>query len=182
MKERKAFNFYKSYYEIAKELPKKYRGDFLMAIIEFQFTGKEPNFSENILKISWAGQKHSLKKQLNGYKCGLKGGAPPKGGLGGGLGGNPNQVQVQEKEQEQEYKERARNFFKRLRKDSSHKELMAKTHKISIGLVETKMQEWGKSLVGKSMDYLNYLKFRDHFTSWLNLNMKNSNPKNRISF
>lgn len=78
MLERKAFNFYKSYYDVALEIPKKYRLQFIEAILEYQFNGVEPSFN-GILKMAWVSQKHSLEKQLNGYKSGVKGGRPPKG-------------------------------------------------------------------------------------------------------
>ena len=40
---RKAFNFYRSYYDVAKELSEKDRLQFLWAVLERQFEGKEPN-------------------------------------------------------------------------------------------------------------------------------------------
>ena len=109
---RKAFNFYRSYYEIALELPEKDRLDFLMAIIKVQFGEDEPELT-GMSKFAYISQKHSINKQLEGYKNGLKGGAPPKGNDNPPPKGeetippkgNNNQVQekgeVQEKEEEQ---------------------------------------------------------------------------------
>lgn len=106
MKERKAFNFFKSYYDIAKELPEDLRGEYLMGILDYQFTGVEPEFT-GILKIAWIGQKHSLDKQLIGFKHGAKGGRPlggksnppPRGKPNPPLGGKSNQEQEQVQEQ-----------------------------------------------------------------------------------
>jgi len=106
LQNRKAFKIYRSYYEVAKELPEELRGEFLMAILEMQFEGKEPKL-QGMVKFAFISQKHSLDKQLQGYKDGLKGGAPPKGNnnhtpegnSNPPLKGTSNQEQEQEKEQ-----------------------------------------------------------------------------------
>jgi hypothetical protein len=101
MAERKAFNFYRSYYEVAKELPKKHQLSFIMAILDYQFEGVETTLT-GMAKFAYMSQKHSIDKQLQGYKDGIKGGAPPKGKVNPPPKGTPNQVQekgqVQEKE------------------------------------------------------------------------------------
>jgi len=76
---RKAFNFYRSYYEIALKLSPKDRAKYLMAILELQFEGTEPTDLTGMAEFAFLSQKHSLYKQLEGYKHGLRGGAPPKG-------------------------------------------------------------------------------------------------------
>jgi len=101
MENRKGFNFYRSYYDVAKELPKEDRLDFLMAILEMQFTGEEPELS-GMAKFAFISQKHSIIRQIEGYKSGINGGRPPKGTPNPPLKGTPNQVQVQVQEQEQE--------------------------------------------------------------------------------
>ena len=70
--ERKAFNFYKSYYDVALELPINERLPFLMAIIEMQFTGIEPTNLKGLSKFAFISQKHSILKQIEGYKHGTK--------------------------------------------------------------------------------------------------------------
>lgn len=99
---RKAFNFYRSYFDIAKKLPVEDREPYLMAILEMQFEGVEPDHLTGMAEFAFISQKHSLVKQLEGYKHGLKGGAPPKGDDNPPPKGNDNQVQVQGKEQVQE--------------------------------------------------------------------------------
>lgn len=64
---RKAFNFYKSFFEVANEIPAKYRLEFYESICKYQFEGIEPKLT-GVLKLAWAGIKHSLEKQLIGYK------------------------------------------------------------------------------------------------------------------
>ena len=94
MDKRKAFNFYRSYYEVAQQLPNKYQAAFLLAILNFQFTGKEPSSIKGF-ELAWVSQKHSLDKQLEGYKHGKKGGRPPKGDDNPPPKGKPNQGEVQ---------------------------------------------------------------------------------------
>ena len=69
---RKAFNFYRSYYDVAILLPELERAEFLMCICHAQFTGEliEPKLP--IAKLAYIGQLHSIKKQLEGYNYGLK--------------------------------------------------------------------------------------------------------------
>lgn len=101
MNDRKAIKFYRSYYEVAKELPATMRGRFIEAILAYQFEGIEPKFS-GTLKLAWISQKHSLDKQLEGYKHGVKGGAPPKGTSNPPPKGTSNQEKEKEKEEVQE--------------------------------------------------------------------------------
>lgn len=64
---RKQFKFYRSYYDIAKEITNdKERADYLMAICEYQFTGLEPELT-GMTKFAFLSQKHSLEKQVVGY-------------------------------------------------------------------------------------------------------------------
>jgi hypothetical protein len=64
---RKQYKFYKSYFEIAKEITDyKERSDYLMAICEYQFTGVEPQLT-GMAKFAFLSQKHSLEKQVVGY-------------------------------------------------------------------------------------------------------------------
>ena len=66
MENRKAFNFFRSYYDIAKELPLKDRGAFLWAILEKQFENIDPEL-EGMSKFAYISQKHSIEKQVKGY-------------------------------------------------------------------------------------------------------------------
>jgi len=66
--QRKQFNFYKSYYDIALEIENdKDRSDYLLAICEYQFTGVEPVLL-GMPKFAFLSQKHSLLKQVKGYE------------------------------------------------------------------------------------------------------------------
>jgi len=93
---RQGFNFYVSYYEVAKELSEKDRLKFLWAILEREFEGIEPNL-EGMAKFAYLSQKHSIDKQVKGYedKTGEKLTPTQGGSVGGTQGGS-----VQEKEKE----------------------------------------------------------------------------------
>lgn len=91
---RKQFKFYRSYYDIAKEITnEKERSDYLMAICEYQFTGIEPELT-GMAKFAFLSQKHSLEKQVVGYEFATKKvdtlEAPPRGYVEG----CPNKVSV----------------------------------------------------------------------------------------
>ena len=64
---RKAFNFYRSYYEVAKELPEKDRAAFLWAILEKQFLNIEPSDLKGMAKLAYISQQHSINQQVKGY-------------------------------------------------------------------------------------------------------------------
>lgn len=90
---RKAFNFYRSYYEVAKELSEKDRALFLWAILERQFEGKEPILS-GMSNFAYLSQKHSIDAQVLGYEFKSKTKlTPTEGGSQGGSQGGA----VQEK-------------------------------------------------------------------------------------
>lgn len=97
MEERKAFSFYRSYYDVAKELPKAARLDYLMAILNYQFTGEEDEL-KGMAKFAYMSQKHSIDRQLEGYKHGKKGGSPPKGNDNPPPKGSDNQEKGEEEE------------------------------------------------------------------------------------
>jgi hypothetical protein len=67
---RKAFNFYRSYFDIANELPDKDRLAFYDALIAYQFTGVKPNLKGMAL-FAFLSQKHSIENQVVGYMARL---------------------------------------------------------------------------------------------------------------
>ncbi len=101
---RKAFNFYRSYFETAEHLSDKDYVVFMKAITHMQFYGVQPDISKMsaMAKLAWTGVKHSIESQLAGYesKTGQKltPCQPPSvgGSVGGTVGGTePPSVQVQ---------------------------------------------------------------------------------------
>lgn len=94
---RRAFNFYHSYYEVAKELSEKDRANFLWAICQKQFEGIEPELS-GVAKLAYISQKHSIDAQVLGYeaKTGKKI-TPTEGGLQGATEGGSVQEKGKEK-------------------------------------------------------------------------------------
>lgn len=89
--DRHIFTFYRSYYELAKEIPQEIRGQFYEALVEYQFTGKEPVFN-GVLKLAWAGAKYAADKQVNGFKTYINKGNQhdPIGDPTGVGGGDPS--------------------------------------------------------------------------------------------
>ena len=71
MSKRKAFNFYFSYYDIAKELTDKDRLAFYDAIIKRQFFGIETELS-GLAKLAYISQKHSIDAQVSGWESKMK--------------------------------------------------------------------------------------------------------------
>lgn len=111
--ERKAFKFYASYYEVYKQLstPKE-KAAFMDALLDRQFTGKEPDNLTGLAQFAYISQRHSIDQQVKGYldKTGLELDHPIKGGTVGGTvgpkqGGSKGGTKgpyVQEKEKEKE--------------------------------------------------------------------------------
>jgi hypothetical protein len=100
---RKAFNFFHSYYDVAKELNDKDRLAFLDALIKKQFEGVNPDLS-GMAKFAYLSQKHSIETQIKGYFDKTKDPMfdPCQGGTQGGSQGGYVAPSVQEKEEEKE--------------------------------------------------------------------------------
>lgn len=99
---RKAFNFYRSYYDVLSELNDTEKLKFLMALFKKQFYGIEPELT-GMAKFAYLSQKHSIDKQVIGYQD--KTGEilhPTQGGTQGGTVDPCQQVQEKEKEEEKE--------------------------------------------------------------------------------
>jgi len=78
MKNRKAFNFYRSYYDVVVELPDEQKIQFLMAILNKQFLDIEPQV-DGLVGLLYKSQKHSIDKQVDGYKSKMKIKTPTEG-------------------------------------------------------------------------------------------------------
>lgn len=78
MKNRKAFNFYRSYYDVVVELPDEQKIQFLMAILNKQFLDIEPQV-DGLVGLLYKSQKHSIDKQVDGYKSKMKIKTPTQG-------------------------------------------------------------------------------------------------------
>jgi hypothetical protein len=76
LKKRKAFNFYRSYYDIFSALPVENRLDYITAILEKQFEGIDPTL-KGITLLAYAGQKHNIESQVEGFLNKTRGSVPP---------------------------------------------------------------------------------------------------------
>lgn len=100
---RKAINFFRSYFEVAKELNDKDRLAFYDALLNKQFENVEPNL-KGMANFAYISQKHSIDTQVKGYYDKTKDeqfnpNQPPS--VGGKIGGNKPPY-LQEKEEEKE--------------------------------------------------------------------------------
>jgi hypothetical protein len=69
MKDRKAFSFYRSYYDIISCLDNDSdKLQFLLALLEKQFNDVEPLGLSKMAMFAFNGQRHSIDSQVNGYK------------------------------------------------------------------------------------------------------------------
>ena len=96
---RKAFNFYRSYWEVANELSDSERLKFYDALLTKQFTGEETNLT-GMVKFAYLSQKHSIDRQVKGYQD--KTNNPLAHPLVGGKQGASVHPSVQEEEKEKE--------------------------------------------------------------------------------
>ena len=107
---RKAFKFYRSYYDVLNELTSSEdKISFLTAILDKQFIDQDPQDLNFIVNICYESQRHSIEQSVNGYKQKMKtdllGNPIEEGSQGGSVGGRQGGRQapsVQEKEKEKE--------------------------------------------------------------------------------
>ena len=111
---RKGFNFYRSYFDVAMELPDKDRLAFYDALAKRQFLGEEPTLT-GVAKLAYISQKYVIDAQVKGWedKTGTSLKVVEKqevnttcqGGCQGGTCGGSYAPSVQEKEKEKEKEE-----------------------------------------------------------------------------
>jgi len=133
---RKAFNFYNSYYEVAKELNDKDRLAFLDALLKKQFENIEPNLN-GMVKFAYLSQKHSIDTQVKGYFDKTKDpifdptSTPTQGGT------EAPTVQEKEKEKEKEEVQYVLSFEERKDKFLNWFNLQIKKYKGELGKFKT---------------------------------------------
>jgi hypothetical protein len=66
MENRKAFNFYRSYYDVAMKLSNEDRCEFLTALLQKQFDGIEPKLT-GMAEFAYISQKHAIDSQIKGF-------------------------------------------------------------------------------------------------------------------
>lgn len=133
--DRKAFKFYRSYYDVALELPDKDRLEFLMALLEIQFTGSHRQL-KGMSKFAFISQKHSIDAQIEGYLTKTGATLPPTQGAS---------QQEKEKEQVQEKEQEKYNADKSATIDDRKKLLMKK--------MVIHLPEYGKEMLREFFDY-----------------------------
>lgn len=88
--ERKAFNFYKSYYEVFKMLENNEdKLQFITALLEKQFENKEPGKMLPMATFAYKSQEHNIIAQVEGFINKIN--PPTEGGRQGGSKGGSGQ-------------------------------------------------------------------------------------------
>jgi hypothetical protein len=98
---RKAFNFYRSYWEVANELNDKDRLAFYDALLKKQFTNEDTELN-GMVKFAYLSQKHSIDKQIDGYISQMSKRYPNEDPWQGGTQGAYVYPTQQEEEKEEE--------------------------------------------------------------------------------
>jgi hypothetical protein len=161
---RKAFNFYRSYYDVAKELSKKDREEFLMAILQKQFEGIEPKL-EGMAKFAYLSQQHSIDSQVKGYEDKTKEKLIPiEGGSVGGIEGGSVQEKEKGKEKGEVQVTYYRTFGKLKLTEEEFKSLNIDYHKNQIDDVLDQIENYknNKNYVSLYLTAKNWLKKDNH--------------------
>ncbi len=100
---RKAFNFYLSYFDVYQELNDKDKLLFMEALLNRQFYGVEPTELKGMVSFAYISQKHNIDAQVEGFenKTKTKLTPPNKGGSVGGMQGGSVREKEEEKGKEQ---------------------------------------------------------------------------------
>jgi hypothetical protein len=99
--DRKAFKFYRSYWEIAQQLNDSERLQFYDALLKRQFTGEESTLT-GLANFAYISQRHSIDLQIDGYLAQSQKKNPIKDPMQGGAQGGTQAPSIQEKEKEKE--------------------------------------------------------------------------------
>ena len=153
---RKGFNFYRSYFDVAMELPDKDRLAFYDALAKRQFLGEEPTLT-GMAKLAYISQKYVIDAQVKGWedKTGTslkvvekqEVNTPCQGGCQGGDGGGSYAPSVQEKEKEKEEVKEKVNIniisdeIKKLKEDFERFNNWLDTETTFIRKIKTQMTE-----------------------------------------
>lgn len=104
MEQRKTFNFYRSYWNVAQQLSDKDRLKFYDALMTRQFTGIETEL-DGMANFAYISQKHSIDAQVLGFCTKTKTELPTQPPSVGATQGATQPPSAQEKEEEKEKEE-----------------------------------------------------------------------------
>lgn len=201
---RKAFNFFRSYWEVGKELSSKDRLALYDAILTYQFTGEVTPLI-GIANIIFISQRHSLDSQIKGYITKNKGlisknnqeptQDPTVGGTQDPTPQEEEEVQVEVKEEEQVQqvnKKKSKpkiNYvdfgeFKNIQiEDSNIDEFSILFEKEKIEWIVKKLDAWLETKTKKSIGLRS---FKAYCTNWVEcsyVEFKNKQkPQKQTSF
>ena len=96
---RQGFNFYRSYFDVYKELPDSDKVAFMDALLNRQFNGIEPGPIKGMAKFAYISQKFNIDRQVKGFEDKTRERITP---CYGGLTTPTEQEKVKEKVKEKE--------------------------------------------------------------------------------
>jgi len=141
---RKAFKFYRSYFDVYNEIKSdKDKKQYIEAILRKQFYGEEPTL-KGVAKFAYISQQHSIDAQVKGYedKTGTTL-APLQDPMQGGYLG-PS-IEEKEKEEEQE-QEKIYRKFKHLKLTVKEFDKLSETYsKEQIDNILDKIENYSKN-------------------------------------
>ena len=133
---RKAFKFYRSYFEVYNELSDLDKLKFIDAILRKQFYGEEPSL-KGMAQFAYKSQQHSIDSQVKGYedKTGLKL-TPTQGGYIAPYIAPSLQEKEKEKEKEQYVNATFNKFWDYYGKKVDRRKCLAKWKKLKESEIE----------------------------------------------
>lgn len=163
---RKGFNFYRSYFDVAMELPDKDRLAFYDALAKRQFLGEEPTLT-GMAKLAYISQKYVIDAQIKGWedKTGLSlkdienqsDNNPCQGGCQGGNNGGYIAPSVQEKEkgkviEKEKEEEEVKENKSSSKKNDAKASTLARKDEFYKSLIPF-LSQYGKDMIRDFFDY-----------------------------
>ncbi len=171
---RKAFNFYRSYYDVFNELESKEdKLNFITSLLDKQFLNVEPKGLKGIVKFAWVSQYNSIDQQVKGYKSKTK--DPMQGGYVGGAKGGSVQEEEKGQEKEKEIQQLYRKFVDEVKRhyfDSRIESLYIRL-KLEKGSISNLLQDYNQHLISINRLHENTEGFFVNFINWLNVQERN---------
>lgn len=166
---RKAFKFYRSYWEVAQELNDKERLKFYDALLMKQFTGQDLQL-EGMSKFAILSQRHSIDLQIEGYVAQYKKRHPNEDPWQGVMQGVMVYPSIEEKEKVKE-KEEVNNeseiYFEKFWNTYAKKYDRSKCQKTFLR-IDPALFEIIIESARKYVDSTPEIKYRKNPLTWLN--------------
>lgn len=138
-KERKAFNFFKSYFDVFQALENDSdKLAFISALLNRQFYGIEPTNLKGMSNFAYISQKYNIDSQVNGYqdKTGVTL-TPTEGGYYTPTEQEEGKGEEEEKEEEKVYSDEIKNFTTKISKFFPSELILKLSKKDGLNWIDT---------------------------------------------